>query len=231
MKRSRKGSQLSFEKVGGWGGKRDGAGRPNRSGLVNHMRRPKIETRYPLHVTWRLRKDLPDIRAGKYLRAFKVAAARAKTRGLRVLHYSFEANHIHMIVEADSNAKLANGMRSLGCRLGKRVRTLTNETKTRPGRGSIFVGRYHMHVLKNPTETKNALEYVLLNHAKHMKFIEHIDVYSSGYYFREWKKLLGRRFTHILREQFQLSEEPGSNDALSAPKSWLAQTGWMKAVG
>lgn len=46
---------------------------------------------------------------------------------------------------------------------------------------------------------KNALEYVLLNDSKHRDFIEHLDQFSSGKYFRGWKKLLGRRFSKIMR--------------------------------
>ncbi|MEQ1876765.1 MAG: transposase [Bdellovibrionia bacterium] len=230
-KRPRKNAQLSFEKVGGWGGKRRGAGRPNRSGRVHHMKRPAIDRRYPLHVTWRLRKDLPDLRDDRYLNAFREAATNAKGLGLRILHFSLESNHIHMMIEADSGAKFADGMRSLGCSLGKRVRRLTNETKSRPTTGSVFAGRYHVRVFKTPTETRNALEYVLLNHAKHRQFVEHVDVYSSGFYFRDWKKLLGKRYSNILKEQVEGSDRLRLHPTLSEPKSWLAQTGWTKAVG
>ncbi|MEQ1875291.1 MAG: transposase [Bdellovibrionia bacterium] len=195
------------------------------------MKRPSINRRYPLLITWRLKKGLPDIRDDRYLAAFNGAAANAKELGLRILHFSLESNHIHMIVEADGSARLADGMRSLGSSLGKRIRKLTNETKSRPTTGSVFAGRYHVRVLRTPSETKNALEYVLINRAKHMKFVEHIDIYSSGYYFRDWKKLLGKRYRHVLQEQFEESEIPEPNAALSPPKSWLAQVGWQKAVG
>ena len=36
------------------GGRRKGAGRPNRSGLRAHVRRPKLDLRHPIHVTLKL---------------------------------------------------------------------------------------------------------------------------------------------------------------------------------
>jgi hypothetical protein len=62
--------------------------------------------------------------------------------------------------------------------------------------GPVFKGRHHMRVLKTPTETKNALEYVLLNDSKHRDVIEHLDPFSSAKYFKGWKKLLGHRFAN-----------------------------------
>src|SRR5437764_1471463 len=69
MRKSEK--QLGFDKVNGWGGKRPGAGRLNRSGQVNHMRRPKVSLKTPLHVTLRLKDCLPGIRHKKLLKEWR----------------------------------------------------------------------------------------------------------------------------------------------------------------
>ncbi len=47
------------------------------------------------------------------------------------------------------------------------MRSITNTIVKRIGKGSIQVERYHLHVLKTPTETKNALDYVINNDLKH----------------------------------------------------------------
>ncbi len=35
-------------------------------------------------------------------------------------------------------------------------------------RGKVFADRFHAHVLRTPTEVKNALAYILRNHAVHV---------------------------------------------------------------
>src|SRR6185312_1812920 len=104
--------------------------------------------------------------------------------GLYIVHFSLLNNHLHMIVEAQNNKALGIGMRSFGCRLGKAIRKVTG------GVGSVFAGRYHLHVLKTPTEVKRALEYVLLNRNKHENLIEGIDEFSSATTFKLWRKPL-----------------------------------------
>jgi hypothetical protein len=74
---------------------------------------------------------------------------------------------------------------------------------------------------------KRALEYVLLNHAKHAKLIEHIDEFSSAANFKEWKELIGRRLNSFLAEQVA---HQGWIKELSPPRSWLCSIGWRKAL-
>src|ERR1035437_9703574 len=142
--------QLEFKKVKGWGGKRRGAGRPNRTSQVSHGKRPKVDFKKPLHITMKLKKNSPNLRTKTTLNDFSASLLEAKKFGLNVLHFSIQTDHVHMIVEAKNNRDLSRGMKSLCGRLGKRL-------------GGVFNGRYHLHVLKSPSEMKNALLYVLLN--------------------------------------------------------------------
>jgi len=80
--------QLSFEKTSGWGGKRSGAGRVNLSGTPNHMKRPVVNLKQPLHVTLRLKEKLPSIRSKVLLREFAQSIKSAKDFGFYVLHFS-----------------------------------------------------------------------------------------------------------------------------------------------
>ena len=232
--------QLQFKKVSGWGGKRTGAGRKNRSGQVSHAARAKINGKKPIHITKRLRSGVPTLRQQTLLKAFRVSAHHARSRGLRVVHFSLQGNHMHIFAEAESNQALANGMRSLAGRFGKLIRRHGRLTK-----GPVFHGRYHMQVLETPTQTKRALEYVLLNSAKHQKLIEHLDPYSSAASFQDWQRLLGRRFTSLIRSQWEGLQDcakenrrlallphaaKGEYVGLSSPQTWLAKVGWQRGV-
>ena len=155
------------------------------------------------------------------LERFEGSLVKAKTIGLRVIHFSLQSNHIHMIVECRDNSTLAKGMKSLGCSLGKVIRRYCG------GSGPVFKGRFHLHVLKSPREMKNGLAYVLLNQSKHEGLIPYRDRFSSARYFYEWKKLLGRRIGPLLSDRRR--REKSLPSYLSSPRSWLARGGWMKA--
>ena len=233
------GIQLQFLGIKGWGGKRKGAGRPNLSGQVSHMKRPKIDIKAPLHITLRLREKLPSIRNRNLFKEFKKSVKRAKSFGFYVIHFSMQSNHIHLFCEAKNNKAVALGMRALAGGFAKHVRSYAAALATTKGlsvsRGSVFKGRYHLHILKNPREVKNALEYVLLNESKHRRLIEYVDPYSSGRVFQDWKKLLGYRFKYLIEADFEFfakNQGPSLDlDAvLSPPQSWLAKRGWMREI-
>lgn len=221
--------QIEFQSVKGWGGRRRGAGRPNKSGLVSHAKRAGVDFKKPLHITLRLKEKMPRLRTREFHRQFKVATVRTREFGLFLNHYSLQSNHIHLIAEARDNEALTLGMKSLAGRLGKFIRRACGD------RGAVWAGRFHLHVLKTPTEVKRALEYVLLNTAKHAKLIEHLDEFSSGDTFRDWKKLLGaRRISGLIWEQLaSFAKTPKSDTVnsagLSLPRSWLLNRGWMRA--
>src|SRR5690242_9398679 len=96
-----------------WGGKRKGAGRPpvgTRAG-VSHLRREKVSSSVPLHVTWKVRRDVPGLRTqammGVILRAFRCVKRASNGRAFRLIHYSVQHDHVHMIVEADDRSSLS----------------------------------------------------------------------------------------------------------------------------
>lgn len=231
-----------------WGGLRLGSGRINRSGTVNHMTRTKITLKNPLHLTLKLKSKLPTLRQRTLFKEFKKSIHNAQRFGLYVIHFSIQYNHIHLIAEAKSNDAIARGMRSFAGRFAKIIRKYTHKIGYGPNKGSVFKGRYHLHVLRTSLEVKNALKYVLLNTSKHTGLIEHIDEYSSAPYFMQWKKLIGTKFTAMIREEVEQwfypkyerdrrrRQTPQSSFAecenwyLSKPKSYLANVGWMRVA-
>src|SRR6185436_345163 len=97
-----------------------------------------------------------------------ICAAFEKARerfGMRLIHFSIQSNHIHMIVEANDNRSLWRGMQGLGVRIAKRLNRLWGR------KGKVFADRYHSHVMHSPREVRNAIAYTLNNARKHgMRF-------------------------------------------------------------
>ena len=145
--------------------------------------------------------------------------------------FQFSQNHIHIITEAEDNRALSLGMRALAGPFAKVIRQYSS-SRGCAKKGSVFKGRYHLHLLKTPREMRSALEYVLLNLSKHQKLIEYVDHFSSGSAFKEWRTLLGNRFRNLIKSDAEFfKKETESCGFLSAPQSWLAKSGWMKVTG
>ncbi len=140
----------------GWGGLREKSGRQRiRSKGVAHSSREKVTSRTPVHVNFKYKIA---IRNKETLKLLRKSIQNARKHGLKVLHYSFQHNHIHLILEAETNSILTKGMRSLTITFAKGVH-----------KGRIQIERYHLHVLKSLREVKHAVHYVLFNQQKHEK--------------------------------------------------------------
>ena len=161
-----KGGQVGIYK-GTRGGRRPGSGRKRiHSKGVAHRRREHVNQRTPLHINFKFRAY---IRNKVCLRLLKRAILNARKQGLRILHFSLQTNHIHLIIEATDNESLTSGMRSLTVTFAKGL-----------NKGRVQIERYHLHVLKSLRETKNAIYYVLFNQQKHEKgTYSKIEGYSS----------------------------------------------------
>src|SRR5262249_21333371 len=61
----------------------------------------------------------------------------------------------------DDNDALSRGMQGLGVRVARALNRVMKK------RGKRLADRYHAHVLRTPSEVRNAVEYVLRNHLKH----------------------------------------------------------------
>jgi REP element-mobilizing transposase RayT len=152
-----------------WGGPRAGAGRPRKDGSrekrMPHLVRPLLAKRFPVHVTWRIQREVCSLRSGRFFKVLEGAMYAAAKIDFRVVHYSFQKDHIHLIVEADDRRALARGMKGLGVRVARAVNLLMNR------RGNVVPDRYHANILQNPTMVRNARRYLLTNAFKHYRII------------------------------------------------------------
>ncbi len=189
----RKAKQLTFTDLRmktGRGGPRPGAGRPAaKRPIVHHVRRDEVSEREPAHVTIRVLEDVPSMRRKPLLRVFQRSLREVRGRkDFRVVEYSVQTDHVHLIVEAADKDALASGMKAVASRLARAV----HRVHARSGR--VLAGRYHVRALTSPKEVRNAIAYVLLNARKHWRQRTgqappvRIDAASSGRLFRGWSR-------------------------------------------
>src|SRR5688572_6832780 len=154
--------QLTFDRHQ-WGGTRPGAGRKKdpKSG-VSHARREQLDPHLPVHVTLRIVQGLRTVRSGLPYHVLRLAFAKGHARdGFRLVHYSVQSNHLHLIVEAKDRPSLSRGMQALQVRSARALNRIWKRT------GSVFADRYFDRILKSPRQVRNALCYVFNNARKH----------------------------------------------------------------
>jgi REP element-mobilizing transposase RayT len=174
---------------------------------VPHRARPRHKARYPLHVTVRMRGRLPSLREDALAKVVVAAIAAAHRDAFRVVHFSIQDNHVHLIVEAHDTPSLARGMQWLNARVARRVNGMLGI------RGQLWRERYHARELETPRAVRNAIVYVLMNAKKHgHAFEDGIDALSSAPFFDG------------------MSHVPHTTKAspVRAPRTWLAGVGWRR---
>jgi REP element-mobilizing transposase RayT len=161
-RRKREPEQLDFDRRR-WGGRRPGAGRKTGPHpRVRHLSRVPFASGMPCHITLKVRPDVSSLRTVQLVREIEKSCARSCEREqFRLVHYSLQTNHAHLIVEASCARSLGRGMKAIGARLAKAVNRVFRRSGPVPG------DRYHVRVLRTPREVRNALAYVLLNARRH----------------------------------------------------------------
>jgi putative transposase len=147
-----------------WGGARVGAGRRPRDGkpLVSHSARPRFPASCPLHVTLRMRGGVWNLRSHRCFTALERAFFAGGDRfGLRLIHYSVQGNHIHLLAEAAGKEALSRGMHALGVRIARALNRVMQRT------GAVLADHYHARVLRTPTEVRRVRAYLRDNARKH----------------------------------------------------------------
>lgn len=167
MKKIRKNTQLSLLNI-----KR--AGRPAKVDVgIRHIRRERFSKPTVLHLTIKVRDNKADIQNKRILKALHHAIKRGRLQQLKVIHYTLEYNHAHLVVEAADNRILHKGMQSLGISLAKAI------NKLKQLKGAVYKHRYHFRKLTSRRELKNAIHYVFRNGVKHRRSTSLFDVYNS----------------------------------------------------
>ncbi len=199
-----------------WGGRRVGAGRPKlaqRPGTP-HDARPAHKARFPLHVTLKARRNwLRNHAALEIVTRSLENLRKAHEDDVRVVHFSLQRDHLHLIVEASNEQLLGCRMQGLASIIARRINRAQGQE------GALWVERYHARELKTPLEVRNAIRYVLLNATKHGEKSNGADFYSSARWFDGWSK------TKRARPNLQ---EPYVPSPTACARTWLITVGWRR---
>jgi len=186
------------------GGKRPGAGRKPRGprALVSHKERPRFEKPTPVHVTVRVRHHVWNLRSRRSFQRIQKCFQKSCGRfGARLIEFTVQGNHLHLIIEADNNDSLSRAMQGLCIRIAKALNGMMRRA------GAVFSDHYHARLLRSPTELVRAIRYVLGNAAHHFG-ASGTDEFSSA--------------ALVPAERLTL---------LAAPLGWLLRIGWKRAKG
>src|SRR5882672_9922050 len=195
-----------------WGGARTGAGRKLVAARPTPPHRPRAPhvARWPVHVTLRARHGIPSLRSTRIFSNLRASLAASHKDAFRVVHFSVQTDHVHLVVEGDSPRALVRGVQGLAGRSAKAINRAVGR------RGRVWSSRFHAHALRTPTEARRGLVYVLLNFRKHLKAAPGADPRSSGPWFAGW------------RIPIRVSRD---GVPVAAPRTWLATIGWRRAGG
>jgi len=160
----------------------------------------------------RAREGLPFLREEVIAREIMKRigeANRSKMKdAFRIVHFSVQDDHVHLIVEAADATALSRGMQGLAIRLARRVNALLQI------RGGFWGDRFHSRELVSPRIVRNAIVYVLMNAKKHGYAIAGIDSLSSASWFADG-------FSPRLEPR---AEPPPTREA----RTWLGKVGWRR---
>jgi REP element-mobilizing transposase RayT len=204
---------MSFSKHGG---ARVGAGRPRRpknDREVPHARRPELSGREAIHVTLRFLEHVYNLRTR---RCFEIVSAAllavCNQLDFRVVAFSLQGNHLHMLIEAACASALSKGVRRLAVRIARGLNLLM-------GRHGPVFERFHARRLTTPRDVRTTLAYILRNTTKHAAQVGrplppgYRDPYTAGYFG-----------AHAILP-------PGTECLVAPPETWLLQEGWRRVAG
>ncbi len=206
-----------------WGGRRAGAGRkPGDHPGLAHASRERFGKALPAHVTLRLKTHLPSLRDVRVVHEIEQTfAAGCQRPDFRLVHYSLQGNHAHLLVEARDRDALGRGMMAIGSRLARALNRVANRS------GQVLADRYHVRMLQTPKEVRAALRYVLLNARRHARMAKakvaaavRIDPASSGRWFDGWKR--------VPNEDRRAHATAYTRPPVARARTWLLTVGWRR---
>jgi len=151
--------------------------------------------------------------------------ARAVRSDFRIVHFSVQGDHLHLIVEAKDKRALSNGVRGLAVSLARRLNALIS------ARGRVFTDRWFGRALTTARAVRRVLVYVLFNFHKHGRVVAGgVDPFSSAPYFAGFRELSGRvpieRNAGLVPRA--LAPPDAGNPPIAPPATELLESGWRR---
>jgi REP element-mobilizing transposase RayT len=167
-----------------------------------------------------MRTGVRGLRAQAVFLRVREAIARSSKGAFRVVQFSVQDNHLHLLVEAKDKRELTRGMRGLAVRAAQRINGALRR------RGQVFSERYHARELTRPRAVRNALVYILHNHRKHGVSLAWLDACSSARDFDGWRRDV---LLDVARATTRAGPTLDERPAVAPARTWLASTGWRRA--
>ena len=191
-----------------WGGRRPGAGRKpsGRKVGVRHRPRPPHERRHPVHVTLRAHRKVPSLREERLVLALRHGLAKGSRGGFRILHFSIQTDHVHLMAEAADGRALSRGIQGLGIRLAK--------AKPRP--------RQARQCMERPLSRACAQDSA---RGAKRPGVRPPKLEKAHPRRRRIRSLLLGRMVHRLEHG---DPDDARRGPIAAPRTWLAAVGWRR---
>lgn len=183
---------------------------PGRRRPTPHRARPDHKGAHPAHVTLRARAGLPSLRAPRVFAAVSESIARAHKESFRVVHFSVQGDHVHLMAEARDKEALSRGARGLAIRAARAVNRALGRS------GGVWGDRYHARDLETPREVRNGIVYVLMNVRKHRPSWRGLDRCSSAAWFDGF------------RGGAASARAPDVTPPVLPARTWLGAVGWRR---
>jgi hypothetical protein len=138
--------------------------------------------------------------------------------GFRLIHFTVQGNHIHMVVEAEDRRALSRGLQGLGIRAAKALNRVMGR------KGAVLADRYHARLLTTPMAVRIGLLYVFRNAAKHAAEygaplpVGWPDPCSSAAWFDGWRE----------PHAFAALRAHAGPPCVARACSWLLTRGWRR---
>lgn len=236
-RKSRRGKQLGLRLLRGRGGPGRGQGRPKtKFNYVPHVPRAFLDKSRPVHVSTKVVSGLPSLRGRKLWAAvrrafvfgcvFRAAKHEPQKAIFRIVHFSVQGQHIHLICEAKNRRALSRGIQGFKIRVAKRINAALGGR-----RGAVFSDRYHERIITNPTQCRHTLAYVLSNrrHRAYEQVSSYprgcVDPCSSAIWFDGWT---------VRNPRVWANAPPTALDdqaPVAPPATWLLRGGWKRGGG
>jgi putative transposase len=141
----------------------------------------------------------------------------------RIVHFSVQWDHVHMVVEASDKRALSAGIRSVSIRIARYVNDLLRR------RGQLWADRWHGVELTSPRQMRNALVYVLANFRKHSRkrLSSGVDAFSSALRFDGWRGFA--RGAALPRAGPPIHSAMARHIVVTESRTWLGASGWRRA--
>lgn len=169
----------------------------------------------------RARGDLGSLREPRVFHALRPAFRVVSGETFRVVHFSVQRDHLHLLAEADDRRALARGMHGLAIRIARAVNRVLERS------GAVFADRYHVRDLPTPKAVRNGIVYVLANVRKHMRVAAGLDPCSSAASFDGWAGHTSEAAQAVPLERREDGGTAGPGWTAQA-RTWLLRVGWRR---